>query len=98
VLLIVGLFLTLMMAAVAFYTAPLMLAGQEDGWRFDGTPGQAITILILFALLIGFGLAAALGGLYEILTGRQHPAFLRAIFLLFAALMLAVVVIGIVSG
>ncbi|WP_129794251.1 hypothetical protein [Sphingosinicella sp. CPCC 101087] len=98
VLLIVGLFLTVLMAAVTFYTAPTMLAGQENGWRFDGTPAQATMILILFALVIGFGLGAAIGGLYEILTGQQHPAFLRAIFLLFTALMLAALAIGFVLG
>ena len=98
VLLAVGLFLVLMMAAVCYYTVPLMLRPGEEvgGSMFEGSPVQATMILALFALLIGFGLVAAAGGLHEIVTGRQHPAFLRAAFLVLAALMLGAVIVPVV--
>ena len=91
ILLAVGLLLTLMMGAVTFYLAPLMLRpGEEmDGTSFEGTLAQAVVVLVLFALLIGFGVTAMLGGLYEIVSGRQHAHFLRWMLLLFSLVILA---------
>ena len=100
VLLVIGLILVLMMASVCYYTVPMMLRPGEEtgGSTFEGSPVQALVVLALFALVMGFGLAAAVGGLYEILTGRQHPFFLRAIFLIFTALMVAAVIVPAVIG
>ena len=100
VVLIVGLFLVLMMAAVCYYTVPLMLRPGEEvgGTSFEGNMAQAMVVLGIFALLIGFGLAAAGGGIHEIVTGRNHPPFLRGVFLIFAGLMIGAVILPIVLG
>lgn len=98
ILLFVGLFLTLMMGTVSYYTVPLMLRPGDEtgGMSFEGTTAQAVFALTLFAVLIGFGVAAMLGGLHEIRTGRQHPRFLRWMLLFFSLFILAGLLLQIV--
>jgi hypothetical protein len=91
ILVVLGLFLTLLMGAIAWTTAPTMLnPGVEmDGTTFTGTAGQAEGFLGLFALVIGFGLLCIANGVHMIATGRRSQTFTVAT-LVFAALLYAV--------
>ena len=93
-LLLLGLLLVGMMGAITLYMAPaLMRPGEEAGGNtFTGTAQQARLILYLFWALIGFGAVTAANGLYQIVTGRQHWAFVALTLLVFAGLAILVIV------
>jgi phosphate starvation-inducible membrane PsiE len=98
VLLFLGLFLVLMLGAITWNLAPSMLhPGKEiDGGTFNGTAEQARMFLGLFALIIAFGLTAAMNGAFIIATGRQSKVFTVISLAAAAVLVLAAVaVIGI---
>ena len=97
VLLFIGLFLVLLMGTITWNLAPSMLQpGKEvDGGTFTGTAEEARTFLGLFALVIAFGLTAAVNGAFIIATGRQSRFF--TILSLVAAAVLVAVSIGLVG-
>lgn len=77
VLVVIGLFLTLFMGAIAWYVAPMMLhPGKEiDGTTFTGKPGDAEFAFAIFGLVILFGLLSVANGAWMIVKGRQNRAF-----------------------
>ncbi len=75
VLMLCGLVLLGLMGPVTYYTLPeLTHPGQElaDGTRFTGSGDEADMILWLFGLVLLFGLAALLTGLWQVATGRRN--------------------------
>lgn len=87
-----GLFLVGMMGAVTYYVAPMMLRpGVETagGSRFTGTAGQALTIFVLFGLVIFFGLTSMVSGLYQVKTGRRNRLIFVFMMGLFGVLLVA---------
>ena len=85
VLVAVGLFLVLLMAAIAWNLAPSLLRPGEaiDGTTFTGTAEQGELYLGLFALVGLIGALAVAAGIHMIATGRRHAAAVRiASFLL----------------
>jgi hypothetical protein len=79
VLIVIGLFLLGVMGTITMALLPSLLRpGQElaDGGSFTGTAEQARMVLILFGLVLAFGLMAVLNGLYMIVTRRQSWAFI----------------------
>lgn len=97
VLLLIGLFLVLLMGAITWNLAPTMLhPGKEvDGGTFTGTAEEARMFLGLFALVIAFGLMAAINGVFIIATGRQSRVF--TILSLVAAAVLVGISIAVVG-
>jgi magnesium-transporting ATPase (P-type) len=78
-LLVIGLFLLALMGTVTWALLPSLLhPGKElaDGSSFTGTAEQARMVLILFGLVLAFGLMAVLNGVYMIVTRRQSWAFI----------------------
>lgn len=92
VLLLIGLFLILFMAAITWNMAPMLMepGADSDGGRFTGTADQARMILMLFAAIIAFGAASAANGAFQIATGRQSKVF-TALALLIAAGLIAII-------
>jgi polyferredoxin len=88
VLVAVGLFLVLLMAAIAWNLAPIMLRpGVEvDGSRFAGTAAQGQIFLGLFALVGLFGAMSVANGAWMMATGRRSPTGTRLGMILFLAL------------
>jgi hypothetical protein len=88
VLVAVGLFLVLFMAAIARNVAPIMLdpGAEVDGTRFTGTAAQGQVFLGLFALVGLFGAMCAANGAWMMATGRRSPAGTRLFMILFLAL------------
>ncbi|HWT13081.1 MAG TPA: hypothetical protein VN231_10045 [Allosphingosinicella sp.] len=93
VLLILGVFLALFMGGITWSLMPSLARPGEavDGGSFAGTAEQARLVLYLFYAVIAFGAVTAANGLYQIVTGRQHWAFVLLTLLVLAGLILAVV-------
>ena len=78
VLLVIGLFLLALMGTITWALLPGLLNPGEtlaDGSSFTGTAEQARMVLILFGLVLAFGLTAVLNGIHMIVTRRQSWAF-----------------------
>ena len=78
-LVIIGLILLGIMAPISWALLPSLLHPGEtlsDGSSFTGTAEQARMVLILFGLLLAFGLMAVLNGVYMMATRRQSWAFI----------------------
>ena len=88
VLVAVGLFLMLFMAAIAWNLAPMMLRpGVEvEGSSFTGTAAQGQIFLGLFALVGLFGAMSVANGAWMMATGRRSPTGTRLFMILFLAL------------
>lgn len=89
-----GLFITVLIGAVLYYTAPMLLRPgvSTGGARFSGTPGQALFVFAILGVVGVFGVTALLYGVWQIRTGRANlkiAGFLAGIF----ALLLLVAVI-----
>jgi hypothetical protein len=80
-----GFLLVAGMGTLTIALAPMILsAGKEtSGSRFTGTPEQGMMILALFGLVIVFGVAAILAGVFQVIMGR------RSIWIIIAVLGLA---------
>jgi hypothetical protein len=69
VLLIAGLFLFGMGAALALFLGPMMLNPDPD--TFTGTPEQGLLFFSLFVLIALMGLAGLANGIHIMKTGQQ---------------------------
>lgn len=88
-LVFLGTFLVLFMGWIAASSARMMLnPGVEvgDGSRFTGSTDQGQMIMGLFAVVIAFGMATAIGGALQIRSGKRNPKVTVAIVGLFAVL------------
>jgi hypothetical protein len=74
-----GLFLVVMIGAVAFYTVPIMLADGEtvEGSRFTGGPEARLLIFGIYAAVAAIGLTAMLSGAVHFATGRRFAPGIR---------------------
>lgn len=88
VLILCGIFLVGMMTMVLVAIGPdlreAMTTGASDG--FTGTAEQARMILYLFYVVIAFGFLSFVNGIYQLVTGAQHKAFIFATVLLVVVL------------
>lgn len=78
-LLVIGLILLGLMGPITWALLPSLLRPGEvlgEGGSFTGTAEQARMVLILFGLLLAFGLMAVLNGIYMIVTRRQSWVFI----------------------
>ena len=93
VLIVCGLFIAGMMAALGGLFGPVLLStGQDvDGAGFAGSPRDAMVVMALFAALGLFGLVAIVAGYLQLRHGRQNW---RIIWGMIAVL----VVIGLIVG
>lgn len=73
-LIVLGLFLVGMMAALLWNLAPMMLAARQeiDGGRFSGSEGDGKVIIGLFLAIAAFGLCACVAGYIQLRHGRQN--------------------------
>lgn len=88
VLILCGIILVGMMgailAAIGGDLGEAAATGTSDG--FTGTAEQARMILYLFYVIIAFGLLSLVNGVYQLVTGAQHKAFIVATLLLVVVL------------
>jgi hypothetical protein len=93
VLIILGLFLVLMMGAITLAMLPMLLdpgAETDGGSSFSGTPQQAQMVLMLFGVVIAFGIAATANGFTMLKTGQQSRIFIVINIILGVLLVIAV--------
>lgn len=90
-----GLVILAIIAAVAFYTVPAMLAEGEsvDGTRFTGGPEARLMVFAVYALVAAIGLTAMLSGAVHVATGRRFRLGIRMMFLLVSLIFAAAAVI-----
>ena len=83
-----GLFITAVIGAVIFYTAPLLLhPGRTiDGSRFTGDRATAVAILGIFAVVLAFGLTATAYGAWQVKTGKRDRRVMTAMLVLWTIL------------
>ena len=84
--LILGLIIVGMMGTLMVLLAPKMLGGEEAG--FSGTPAQALLIMLLFGVVMVFGLASCVSGLYHVVVGKRNK------WIALAAVILGFILIG----
>jgi len=74
ILVLCGLFISGVMGAVVYYTAPLLLhpGSTIGGTRFSGTRAQSLSVMSVFALVLAFGLTALCYGIWQVQTGRRN--------------------------
>jgi hypothetical protein len=92
-LIVCGLFIAGMMAALGWFLGPMLLSAAQrvDGAGFAGSPRDAMVVTALFAALGLFGLVAIVAGYLQLRHGRQNW---RIIWGMIAVL----VVIGLIVG
>jgi MFS family permease len=91
VLIGLGFLLVAGMGTITIALLPMILSAgrQPSGSGFNGTPEQGMMILALFGLVIAFGVAAILAGVFQAIMGRRSIWIIIAVlglaFLLFIA-------------
>ena len=77
VMVVLGLFLTLVMGAIAWNLLPSLLnPGKEiDGSALTGKTDEADFVLLIFALVIMAGMLFTVNGAYMVARGRQSRPF-----------------------
>ena len=88
--LILGLIIVGLMGTLTVFLAPMMLGGEKAG--FSGTPGQAAMILLLFGVVIVFGLASCVSGLYHVVSGKRNK-WVGLIAIFFGVLLLGLMTV-----
>jgi hypothetical protein len=78
----IGILLVIMMGIITMAVAPMIFSSgaETSGARFTGTPQQGLMILGMFGLLIVFGIAATLAGVFQVVTGRRSIWIMIAVF------------------
>lgn len=74
-MLLCGGFLISIMGYITFWTVAAMNSTTPNGAKFNGTREQLLMILGLFGLLILFGLASLLNGIWQLAFGQRNRLF-----------------------
>jgi len=82
-LLVIGIGLVTFMGTLGIYLAQLIARSDEPGQttRFSGGPEEVAMIMAIFGLVIAFGLAAIVGGVWQIKYGKPNRKLMVAMFL-----------------
>ena len=82
-LVVLGTFLVLFMGTLGIYLGSIISNSDEPGatTRFTGGPQDVMFIVVIFGLVISFGLASIGGGIWQIKYGKPNRKLLVAIFL-----------------
>ncbi len=82
-LLVLGTFLVLFMGTLGIYLGSIISNSSEPGatTRFTGGPDDVAFIVLIFGLVISFGLASIAGGIWQIKYGKPNRILMVAMFL-----------------
>jgi hypothetical protein len=80
---VLGTFLVLFMGTLGFYLGSIISGTDEPGatTRFSGGPEDVAFIVLIFGLVISFGIASMAGGIWQIKYGKPNRILMVALFL-----------------
>ncbi|HKO98478.1 MAG TPA: hypothetical protein VJU86_15885 [Pyrinomonadaceae bacterium] len=83
VLLVIGTALVVFMGGLGIYLASIIARSGEPGQttRFTGGTEEVALITAIFGLVISFGLASMVGGIWQIKYGKPNRKLMVAMFL-----------------
>lgn len=83
-LLVIGTFLVLFMSILGVYLGSIISTSNDPGatTRFTGGPQDVMLIVVIFGLVISFGLAAIGGGIWQIIYGKPNRKIIVAVFVI----------------
>ena len=84
VLVVIGTSLVLFMTGLGIYLGTMISNSNEPGatTRFTGGPQDVMLIVVIFGLVISFGLASIGGGLWQLIYGKPNRKVMVVVFLI----------------
>jgi hypothetical protein len=88
---LLGGFLVVFMAVLGVSLAGVIAGSNEPGTgaRFTGGPEGVALIVLIFGLVISFGLAAVAGGIWQVIFAKRNKVIMVVMFL-FAGLLFVI--------
>ena len=83
-LLLIGTFLVLFMSILGVYLGSIISnsTDPESTTRFTGGPQDVMFIVVIFGLVISFGLASIAGGIWQIIYGKPNRLIIVLVFVI----------------
>ena len=83
-LLVIGTFLVLFMSVLGVYLGSIISNSNDPGatTRFTGGPQDVMFIVVIFGLVISFGLASIAGGIWQIIYGKPNRKIIVGVFVI----------------
>jgi hypothetical protein len=83
-LLVIGTFLVLFMSILGIYLGSIISNSSDPTAtsRFSGGPQDVMFIAAIFGLVISFGLASIVGGIWQIVYGKPNRKIIVAVFVI----------------
>ena len=83
-LLVIGTFLVLVVSTLGVYLGSIISDSNDPGatTRFTGGPQDVMFIVVIFGLVISFGLASIAGGLWQIIYGKPNRKIIVIVFVI----------------
>jgi hypothetical protein len=90
VLLVLGTFLVVFMGGLGIYLGQLIAQSGTpgSGTRFTGGPNDVAIIMAVFGLVIAFGIATMVGGIWQIKYGKPNRKLMVVMFLVAGILLI----------
>ena len=82
-LLLIGTALVIFMGALGLYLGQIITRSGDSTstTRFTGGPQNVMLIVVIFGLVISFGIASMAGGIWQIIYGKPNRILMVAMFL-----------------
>ena len=84
VLLVIGTSLVVFMSILGLYLGSIISNSDDPGAtnRFTGGPQDVMFIVAIFGLVISFGLASIIGGIWQIIYGKPNRKIMLVVFVI----------------
>jgi hypothetical protein len=83
-LLVIGTFLVLFMTGLGIYLGSIISDSNDPSatTRFTGDPQDVMLIVVIFGLVISFGLASIGAGIWQLIYGKPNRKVMVVVFLI----------------
>ena len=81
---VIGTILVLFMTGLGVYLGSIISNSNDPGatTRFTGGPQDVMFIVVIFGLVISFGLASIGGGIWQLIYGKPNRKIMVAVFVI----------------